>query len=307
MQKILFRTDASSTLGTSHVIRDLVLAKQYPKDEVMFATRSLKGNLNKKIKERGYKVKRLKSNSSSEFIDLVKKLKIDMVIIDHYHIDYAFEKELKEQTNVKIMVLDDTYEKHHCDILLNHNIYADERRYKELVPTHCELRCGEEFALLRDEFYQAKEKREKSLKKESNSTIKLFLAMGEVDTEELNIPILEALEEFDNIHTCVVTTSANKKIKELKKYVRGKKNITLHINSDDIANIMATTQMAIITPSSILQEANFMDLLFIPIQTTVNQKEMVSFLEANEYPVLKEFDGEVLYHTVKSFLIFHQQ
>lgn len=303
MQKILFRTDASSTIGTGHVMRDLVLAKQFPNDEVMFATRALKNNLNKKIKASGYELKRLKSNELEEFVLMVKSLKIDMVIIDHYGIDYTFEKELKKRTGVKIMVLDDTYEKHHCDILLNHNIYADETRYKGLVPPSCELRCGEEFTLLRDEFYQAKEQKKES----SSSTVKLFLAMGGADTAELNIPILEALNEFKDIHTYVVTTSANKNLKQLKSYVKGKKNITLHVDSEEIAMIMAKTQMAIITPSVTLNEANFMELLFIPIQTADNQKEMVAFLEANEYPVLKEFDAEVLYHTIKSFLIFHQQ
>ena len=300
---ILFRTDASSTIGLGHVIRDLVLAKQYPNDEVMFATRRLKGNLNSKIKELGYKIKRLDSNRLNELVVMVKKFKTDMVIIDHNEIDYAFEKELKERTGVVIMVLDDTYERHYCDILLNHNIYADEHRYEGLVPTGCELRCGEEFTLLQEGFYIAKEHK----KELSSSTTNLFLAMDEADILELNIPILEALNAFPDIHIHVVTSTTNRNIEALESYVKDKNSISLHINSDKIAVLMSESQIAIITPSVTLHEANFMELLFIPIQTADSQKEMVAFLEANEYPVLKEFDSEVLYHTVKSFLIFHQE
>lgn len=301
--KILFRTDASSTIGLGHVMRDLVLAKQYPNDEVMFATRRLKGNLNRKIKEAGYRVKRLDSNRINELVVMVKKLKIDMVIIDSYEIDYLFEKELKERTGVVIMVLDDTYEKHHCDILLNHNIYADESRYKGLIPIGCELRCGEEFTLLQEEFYIAKENK----KELSSSSMDIFLSMGGADTTGLNIPILEALEQFTDIHTHLVTTTANRELTVLEEYVNNRDNITLYIDSNHIAEIMSGSQMAIITPSVTLHEANFMELLFIPIQTADNQSEMVAFLESNEYPVLKEFDSEVLHHTIKSFLIFHQQ
>lgn len=301
--KILFRTDASSTIGLGHVMRDLVLAKQYPNDEVMFATRRLKGNLNRKIKEAGYRVKRLDSNRVNELVVMVKKLKIDMVIIDSYEIDYLFEKELKERTGVVIMVLDDTYEKHHCDILLNHNIYADESRYKGLIPIGCELRCGEEFTLLQEEFYIAKENK----KELSSSSMNIFLSMGGADTTGLNIPILEALEQFTDIHTHLVTTTANRELTVLEEYVNNRDNITLYIDSNHIAEIMSGSQMAIITPSVTLHEANFMELLFIPIQTADNQSEMVAFLESNEYPVLKEFDSEVLHHTIKSFLIFHQQ
>ena len=300
--KILFRTDASSRIGLGHVMRDLVLAKQYPNDEVMFATRRLKGNLNSKIKEAGFKVKRLDSNRLNEFVVMVEKLKIDMVVIDSYEIDYEFEKELKERTGVLIMVLDDTYEKHHCDTLLNHNIYADENRYKGLVPKDCKLQCGEEFTLLREEFYLAKESRKELV----SSSLNIFLSMDEADIAELNIPILEALEQFSNIHTHLVTTTANRGLQRLKEYVDNQDNITLYVDSTNIAEIMNRSQMAIITPSVTLHEANFMELLFIPIQTAENQKEMVAFLESNEYPVLKEFDSEVLHHTIKSFLIFHQ-
>jgi UDP-2,4-diacetamido-2,4,6-trideoxy-beta-L-altropyranose hydrolase len=301
--KILFRTDASSTIGLGHVIRDLVLAKQYAEDEVLFATRALKGNLNRTIKEAGYKVKRLKSNRLEELIMLIKKLKIEMVVIDVSSIDHVFEKELKERTGVTIMVLDDFYKKHHCDILLNHNIYADESQYKGLVPKGCTLRCGEEFMLLRGEFFSAKEHK----KEHKKDKISIFLAMGGVDKAGLNILILQVLEAFPDIHINVLTTTANRNLRELESYVEGKNSISLHIDSDEVANIMASCQMAIIPPNATLHEVNFMELLFIPIQTEDNQQEMVNFLEASEYPVLKEFDAEVLYHTIKSFIIFHQQ
>ncbi len=81
-----------------------------------------------------------------------------MLIIDHYGIDYNYKKELKAKNlKLKIMALDDTYEKQYCDILLNHNIYAKTEKYKDLVPKWCEIRCGEKFTLLRDEFLKEKE------------------------------------------------------------------------------------------------------------------------------------------------------
>ena len=110
---ILFRADSSSNIGTGHIMRDLVLVNQFPNDNIVFATQDLEGNINYKIDEAGYKVYTLKNNEFEELNFLIKELNIEMIVIDHYIIDYDFVKKLKnENPNLKIFVFDDTYEKH---------------------------------------------------------------------------------------------------------------------------------------------------------------------------------------------------
>jgi UDP-2,4-diacetamido-2,4,6-trideoxy-beta-L-altropyranose hydrolase len=84
---------------------------------------------------------------------------------------------------VQILSFDDTYEAHHCDILLNHNISADLTRYRGLVPEQCELRCGAEYTLIRDEF-----KTEKQIQREK--LYDLFIAMGGTDPTNATMTIL---------------------------------------------------------------------------------------------------------------------
>ncbi|MDQ6983223.1 MAG: UDP-2,4-diacetamido-2,4,6-trideoxy-beta-L-altropyranose hydrolase, partial [Ghiorsea sp.] len=189
--KVLIRADSSSEVGTGHIMRDLVLAEQYPDDDIIFAVQNLSGNINHKIEEQGYHIEILKSNSLEELIAVIEQYEVDMVIVDHYGIDHHFEKRLKEHTGVQLMVLDDTYEKHECDILLNHNIYADELRYKGLVPGNCEIRCGSEFTLLREEFVKEKYNNLKRGKIVGISDV--FIAMGGADYSNINIPVLNVL------------------------------------------------------------------------------------------------------------------
>ncbi|MBU9918921.1 MAG: hypothetical protein KTQ14_10570, partial [Fusobacteriaceae bacterium] len=145
---ILIRADSSSFIGTGHIMRDLVLAKQYKSENIIFAVRELDGNINYKIDEEGYTKFVLQTNDFEELDKKIKDFNIDMLVIDHYDINYDFEKRLKEgNKNLKIFVFDDTYEKHFCDILLNHNIYANEKKYKNKVPENCELRCGDKYTL----------------------------------------------------------------------------------------------------------------------------------------------------------------
>ena len=61
-KNILFRADSSSSIGTGHIMRDLVLAQKYAKKgcDIIFATQNLRGNINHKIIEAGYKIEILK-------------------------------------------------------------------------------------------------------------------------------------------------------------------------------------------------------------------------------------------------------
>jgi UDP-2,4-diacetamido-2,4,6-trideoxy-beta-L-altropyranose hydrolase len=300
MKNILFRADSSSSIGTGHIMRDLVLAKYYPNSKIIFATQNLEGNLNAKITEEGYDVVKLNSNDIDEVLVLIKTHSIDMIVIDHYGINWQYEKTLKETYPLlKILSFDDTYEKHYCDILLNHNIYADKSKYLELVPKNCELRCGQKYTLLRDEFMEAKENINKLTKSKKS---RIFIAMGGADTANLNPKIIQLLESFNNIIVEIVTSTANRHIDELKSLVRNKKWINLHINSLEIGELMARSDFAIVTPSVTLNEVWYMELPFIAIKTADNQKYMCGYLEEKNLAILDNFNSYILGKQILTYM-----
>ncbi|OCL83069.1 UDP-2,4-diacetamido-2,4,6-trideoxy-beta-L-altropyranose hydrolase [Arcobacter porcinus] len=301
---ILIRADSSSFIGTGHIMRDLVLAKQFPKDSIVFATQDLVGNINHKILENEYKLEILKNDSLEELNQLIKKLNIDFIIIDHYGIDYSFEKKLKEKNiNLKIFVLDDTYEKHYCDILLNHNLSADSKRYKSKVPASCELRCGNRYTLLRDEFLDAK----KQIIKKDKKVKSIFVGMGGADNKSLNIKILRLIKKVrkgfkQNIKVNIVTTTANKSLEKLKKYCKNKSWINLQINSNEIARLMIKSDFVIVTPSVTVNEICYLELPLITIKTAKNQIDMHEYLKRNGHYTMKSFDNKKLKSFIKRLL-----
>lgn len=296
-QNILFRADSSSSIGIGHIMRDIVLAKQFEGSNIYFASEELEGNI---IESIPYQVIKLSGNTIEELDTLIKELDIDMIVIDHYNIDYKFEKQLKTQNSkLKILSLDDTYEKHYCDILLNHNIYADEERYKELVPLHCILRCGSKYTLIRDEFLQESQKPKSKNKKYK----KVFVAMGGADTANINIKILKVLKKIKNIKVNLITTTANQNLNKLKKYCKDKKWINLHINSNKVANLMRKSDFAIITPSVTLNEIYFMNLPFVAIKVATNQDEMYNYLKKSGYLVLKKYSSKKLTNMLETLFV----
>ncbi len=281
-QKILFRADSSFDIGVGHIMRDLVLAKEFEHAQIFFATRNLLGNINYKIEEQKYNVELLESNDIKEVIELINRYDIDMIVIDSYDIDYYYEKELKERVNIEIFVIDDTYERHHCDILLNHNIFADKSKYQTLVPSYCELRCGVEYTLLRDEFLYI------NIKKRDISDIdrlKVFVAMGGADSKAMNLKILEQIKDLD-VEIEVVTTSANVNLQQLQNYVKDLGKINVNIDSNSLVKIIESCDIALVTPSVIVNEIIFCKIPFIAIKVAENQDEMYSFLKEKGFYVL---------------------
>lgn len=288
---ILVRADSSSTVGTGHIMRLLVLVQEFANDNIFFATQDLENNINHKIIEAGYKLEILRDNSLDQLDSVVKKLSIDMLIIDHYDIDFEFEKEIsKRNKNLKLFVLDDTYNRHFCDILLNHNIYADEQKYRDLVPKKCEIRCGSRYTLIRDEFVKAKKNPQ-----QKPQTTTIFVAMGGADHSNINIDVIKIINEISkDIKIVLATTTANKNLTDLKEYIKEDKNIDLFIDSNEIAKLIDKSHFAIITPSVLANEISYLNLPFIAIKTAENQNEMYKYLKENGYNVLDRFDQALL-------------
>ncbi len=274
----IFRVDFGSEMGMGHLMRSLVYAKRF--DEVIFVSKS--------DKKEFVPYKLVTIESEENFFDQVEKLHPTQVIIDNYNFTLEDEKEFKKRfPHVKLSVFDDDYREHFCDEIINHNISADKSKYPKpdivsIIPP-----------LIRDEFYK-----EKTIKREKIYDI--FIAMGGSDTANLNIPILKALPKSFKI--ALVTTSANAHLQKLKDYVRDKTNITLYIDSQELAKVMNQSELAIVTPSVVVHEVMFMGLPFVAVQTADNQKEIVKYLQKYRYPVLKAFEKKLLIHEIYTLL-----
>ena len=280
--RIIIRCDANANIGIGHFMRDLVLAESFHDAEVFFACHGLSQALKEDLKQKEYTLLDLHTNTFAEFDTVVKKHKAQLVIIDHYDIDISYEKQLKAANKkIKLMVVTDLYTEHYCDILLNPNIYAQEKNYKGLVPATCELRCGEKHLLLRKEFTKAKK-------------FHILLAMGGSDPKGYTLKIVKLLLEHTNTKLSVITTRANPHLKALQKLLQNCSNAKLHIETKKLAKLARKSDFAIITPSVLANELYSIGVPFIAIQSAPNQKEMSKFLKKKGYTVFKELDIEVL-------------
>lgn len=134
---IAIRVDASTEIGTGHVMRCLTIAEELKKHSVrvIFICRSLLGDWLSVLKDRDFETIILEAGNESWNCDrdaslTVEKLKSqklspDWLIIDHYQIGQDWQKTVRPAVK-KIMVMDDLADRvHDCDLLLDQNLYAN--------------------------------------------------------------------------------------------------------------------------------------------------------------------------------------
>lgn len=241
---IAIRVDSSIKIGTGHVMRCLTLAKQLTKKHhsVEFICRKAIGSVEGLIEEKGFIVNLLPEITkdlwewtsdnwkedffqSSIYLDLRN---IDLIIVDHYSIDYKWERAIRGIIP-KLMVIDDlANRKHECDILLDHNFYKDmNTRYQNLVGEKTRLLLGPNFALLREEFF---------MKYSQTNHKQILISFGGSDPTNETLKILNIVKILpENYRFKIILGTSNPNKQEIVEIVEKHSNFRLLINIDNMA------------------------------------------------------------------------
>lgn len=217
--KIVFRVDASTAIGTGHVMRCRTLATTLKKHgaNIQFITRAHPGHLGDMLALDGFSVTMLpqpayientgndyavwlgvsQQEDADQTIAALENQHCDWLIVDHYGLDRVWETQLLSHTR-KLMVIDDLANRpHECDMLLDQNyVLSGQERYLAWVPAHCQLLLGPRYALLRPEYAQYR-----TTKAPRTGDIRrLLVFMGGADNANITGKILAALSAVQLAH-----------------------------------------------------------------------------------------------------------
>ncbi|MEC1715541.1 UDP-2,4-diacetamido-2,4,6-trideoxy-beta-L-altropyranose hydrolase [Schinkia azotoformans] len=280
--QILIRADASTEIGSGHIMRCLTLADMLRKEgaTVYFVCRELKGHLCRLIEAKGYHCLRLshlkptfdQQKDAQETLCLLEfnGLKFDIVIIDHYLIDSLWEQAVRTAIP-NIMVIDDlANRKHDCDILLDQNYFKSfEIRYDDLVPTGCNKLLGLKYLLLRPEFYEENTVNDKKC----NPIQDLLIFYGGSDPTNETVKVLEALDQIKltdlSIHIVVGLSNANLKLIENRCRDR---NFHFYVQIDYLGQLMKKVDLALGAGGVTMWERCYLGLPSIITVVAENQK-----------------------------------
>jgi len=255
---VVFRVDSSAQMGLGHLMRCLALAYELEQKghNITFICRELEGNFIKMIV---YKVIVLSINNSFRSEDLyldwlgaeqeedaeqtirVLPNHTKYLIVDSYSLDRRWHQKLRPYVE-KILVIDDLADRQFdCDLLLNQNLMVQKKDYKDIVPSSCKLLLGCDYALLRPEFQNL---REKALKKRklTKKVKNILISFGGSDVDNLTYDILKKINKDFNIVVILGLSSPHNKM--VQKYAQDK-NIEVIINTDNMSDLMLDADLAI--------------------------------------------------------------
>lgn len=259
--EIVIRTDASSDIGTGHVVRCLCLADalQARGARVAFVCRSLTAGLELRLENAGHQVHMIDAGGSPDELahagwlggsqdhdaaataTALQAKRPDWIVVDHYALDERWERTLRPETG-RILVIDDLADRRHdCDLLLDSNL-GDAGRYGALLAPQVPQLLGPRHALLRPEFAIARE----AVRARDAGVRRLLVFFGGVDQHNQTGRVLGLLPGVlrQDVAVDVVIGHAHPRRDAVLELSRSA-GYTCHVQTGRMAELMAAADLAV--------------------------------------------------------------
>jgi UDP-2,4-diacetamido-2,4,6-trideoxy-beta-L-altropyranose hydrolase len=259
--KIGFRTDSSKLIGAGHLRRCLKLADdlKYKTKDIIFITRNLKGNFNKLINKKKFKLALIKNNKFTNDLNetkkICKKFKINYLIIDNYKIGSNWEKKIRSSVEKLIVIDDFTKKKHYCDLIFNNLKNKTSKKTKNFT--------GLEYVIIPNNIYKKNTKREKN----SNLTVGTFFGTNDSKNCSEKFLSIFSKKEFKKFKFIAVLGNNNSKKNEIERTYNKHKNINIEKQFIDMKNFLKKIDILITSGGVTSYEAlcNNIECINVPI------------------------------------------
>ena len=310
--RILFRCDASLSIGTGHVMRCRTLARELQQRgaEVTFLCRRQTGDLISLLEQEfpvlalpdqplapsdGLEGRNLygawlgcsQGTDAAECLEALSQAGItsaSWLVADHYGLDASWEAQLlgglvAGDGPPRLLVIDDLADRpHQADLLLDQNFFgkATEHRYQGLVPPHCRQLLGPHYALMGPEYAQLH-----PLVPPRTELRRVLVFFGGVDPANLTGLALEALMDPALAHLAVdVVLGRQSPYRQVvEELVARRPYTTLHGPLPSLAGLIARADLMIGAGGATTWERACLGLPSLVVAIAANQLPFAQALD----------------------------
>jgi UDP-2,4-diacetamido-2,4,6-trideoxy-beta-L-altropyranose hydrolase len=244
----IFFGNSSLSIGSGHIMRLFALA-QWVQEAGFKSTFIYKECLEyqiEKIHQAGFATHQIPQNLT---LELLLHLAPTHLIIDDYFLS-AEEWQLLSNLSVIKVAFDDALNQNSLpvNLIINTSSTASLSHYKKKA-SQSKLCLGPEYTLLRKEFV---EKAQQLL--EFKNRKKILITMGGTDVQGLTLPLCQQLLSNAPGLAIDILIGTTPQEKELRELAHAHSQLTLHINTHHVADVMANAGLAISAAGSTLNE-----------------------------------------------------
>jgi UDP-2,4-diacetamido-2,4,6-trideoxy-beta-L-altropyranose hydrolase len=283
---LLFRTDASLTMGTGHVMRCIALAQaaQDAGGRVVFAMAESTAGVQTRLAGELQEVLFLSSAAScaagsdddaQQTIALARERAVDWIVVDGYQFTALYQRALKA-AGFRVLFIDDYGHASHywADLVLNQNAYAREKLYA-VRESYVRLLLGTDYCLLRREFVSWRGRQ----RHVAPVGTKILVTMGGSDPGNFTATAIAALCGMDNIEATVVAGGSNPHLERLQRLTAQRGDRFRLVNSvANMPELIAWADLAVASAGTTCWEMCLLGLPMILVDLAENQKPIARAL-----------------------------
>jgi UDP-2,4-diacetamido-2,4,6-trideoxy-beta-L-altropyranose hydrolase len=258
---LLVRADASSEIGTGHVMRCLALAQAWidAGGRAAFACEVVPANLLRRLDDEGIACRTMPGPRGGALdaeacIAEAHRLGADWVVVDGYHFDAAYHERLR-QRGLQVAVIDDNgrLDRYTADLVLNQNLHADGIAYANQA-AWTRLLCGSSYALLRRDFRQWRgPARDYPQKAQS-----LLVLLGGSDPNDATSRLLETVLAHTDLAVTTIIGPANPRAAAItQRFASRGDRLTVLGNVGDVGSLMRGADIALSSAGTAVWELAF--------------------------------------------------
>lgn len=274
-QPLVIRADASSEIGSGHVMRCLALAEHWRADggEAVFVTTAAIPGLVERLAGGGFEVVvATGAPGSGADADATRQVAAERaahwLAVDGYHFDAAFVAGVRGDAS-RVLVMDDDGRGPYrgADLVLNQNIGADPSLYPDATSDSC-LLLGPRYALLRQEFRAWTDWHRET----SDVAGRVLITFGASDPENHTLAIADELaRSVPDAELLLLVGPGNPHGDALEAAARASSRLRLVRDPEDVAALMAGVDLAVAAAGSTAWELAFMMVPAVLVTTAENQ------------------------------------
>ncbi|WP_306916600.1 MULTISPECIES: UDP-2,4-diacetamido-2,4,6-trideoxy-beta-L-altropyranose hydrolase [unclassified Arthrobacter] len=315
----VFRVDASSVIGSGHVMRCLTLAEELRSrgGDCLFVCRTSEGDLVGEIRRRGFSAMPMGTVGTdivtesvsaldhadwlaggwqfdvNETLQFLGGVTFDWLVIDHYGIDLQWESEFRAaRPTARLACIDDLADRaHECDLLIDQNLGRRTQDYTALVPPTCKSLVGTRYALLRPEF-RAVRAESLARRREGLCPERVFVNLGGVDMANMTARVIEALAELpesNKIKVDIVLGGSAPHADSVRRTARKLPlDTTVYVNTARMADLMALADVAVGAGGGTSWERCSLGLPSMVLELAPNQRNVVLALASHDVAYILE-------------------